>query len=457
MNTFDNIETPFASHITRGPAPRWQRKQLEEVLTPKRSATPQADRFIPNRAAMNLEAAQFSLSAAAAEEEMLSSPKAEYQRSVQTLLMNDTQSKILSFKGSKAPMPQEDLQSELRVVYTQNKGETAAKKSMRYIPQSSDRVLDAPEMRPDYYLNLVDWSSTNVVSVALGDTVYLWNATSGEINELCRTETAEDYVCSVSWVENGSALAIGYSNSTVQIWDVARQKRVRTLHGHDSRVAALAWNSHILTSGCKNGAIFNHDVRIAEHHVATMLGHTQEVCGLKWSTDGKSLASGGNDNLVNIWNENATKAHTFNQHQGAVKALAWCPWQPNLLATGGGTADRTIRFWNTTTGSCLNTIETKSQVSSLLWNKEHKEIISSHGFSNNSLMIWKYPTMAKVTELTGHTQRVLSMAMSPDGTTVMSAAADETLRFWKCFANDAQSKQKKQAEVGSRQLSATIR
>lgn len=50
-------------------------------------------------------------------------------------------------------------------------------------------------------------------------------------------------------------------------------------------------------------------------------------------------------------------------HQAAVKALAWCPWQPNLLASGGGTADRRIRFWNCSTGTCLHDIDTKSQVS----------------------------------------------------------------------------------------------
>ena len=121
-------------------------------------------------------------------------------------------------------------------------------------------------------------------------TVYLWNAGNGEINELCRADNAEEYVCSVSWVDNGSALAIGYSDATVQLWDVTRQKRVRTLHGHDSRVAALAWNGPVLSSGCKTGDIFNHDVRIADHHIATMAGHTQEVCGLKWSPDGRSLA-----------------------------------------------------------------------------------------------------------------------------------------------------------------------
>ena len=42
--------------------------------------------------------------------------------------------------------------------------------------------------------------------------------------------------------------------------------------------------------------------------------------------------------------------------------------------------------------------------------------------------------MVKVAELTGHPSRVLHMAQSPDGTTVVTAAADETLRFWKILS-----------------------
>ena len=45
-------------------------------------------------------------------------------------------------------------------------------------------------------------------------------------------------------------------------------------------------------------------------------------------------------------------------------------------------------------------------------------------------------------ELTGHQARVLHMAQSPDGTTVVSAAADETLRFWKCFDNASEKTKK---------------
>ncbi|KAB0406951.1 hypothetical protein E2I00_006721 [Balaenoptera physalus] len=127
---------------------------------------------------------------------------------------------------------------------------------------------------------------------------------------------------------------------------------------------------------------------------------------------------------------------TFTQHQEAVKAVAWCPWQPNVLATGGGTSDRHIRICNVCSGACLSAVDAHSQVRSILWSPHYKELISGHGFAQNQLVIWKYPTMAKVAELKGHTAQVLSLTMSPDGATVASAAAAETLRLWRCFELD---------------------
>mgnify|MGYP001794757087 CR=1 FL=1 len=57
--------------------------------------------------------------------------------------------------------------------------------------------------------------------------------------------------------------------------------------------------------------------------------------------------------------------------------------------------------------------------------------------------------MSKVTELTGHSCRVLHLAMSPDGQTVVSAAADETLRLWKCFGVDPGKKKSKSISSAS--------
>jgi len=48
--------------------------------------------------------------------------------------------------------------------------------------------------------------------------------------------------------------------------------------------------------------------------------------------------------------------------------------------------------------------------------------------------------MMKVAELLGHTERVLNTALSPDGSTLVSAGADETLRLWKCFTPDPNKK-----------------
>ena len=62
--------------------------------------------------------------------------------------------------------------------------------------------------------------------------------------------------------------------------------------------------------------------------------------------------------------------------------------------------------------------------------------------ARNQLCLWKYPSMVKMGELSGHTSRVLHLTQSPDGTTVVSGAADETLRFWRIFG-DSQDKSSK--------------
>ena len=64
-----------------------------------------------------------------------------------------------------------------------------------------------------------------------------------------------------------------------------------------------------------------------------------------------------------MWHQHSTQpVLRFSEHQAAVKAIAWSPHQHGLLVSGGGTADRCIRFWSTTTGQPLQCIDTGSQV-----------------------------------------------------------------------------------------------
>ncbi|XP_077864199.1 cell division cycle protein 20 homolog [Saccoglossus kowalevskii] len=451
-----------------GPKPRWQRKQDERTgsdgcgnrlalplspstthrrpsasktpsksphnsKSPLNSTTPKckspvADRFIPNRNNMDIDRSHFLLTRAPGEENDGASQK------VLQNALNEGQppdSKILSFK-EKAPRAAEGYHNSLRVLYsTTATTNTTKAHSTRLIPTVPDRILDAPDLRNDFYLKLIDWGSKNVVAAALGCSVYLWSANSGTISHLSEVNEP-DYISGVCWLPGWNVLAVGISNGTVEIWDVELQKCMRRMSGHAGRISSLSWNSNILSSG----SIHNHDVRVAEHHVGSWVNHEQEVCGLAWSQSGEYLASGGNDNIINIWdasNMSGSPLYSFSHHMAAVKALSWCPWQQSVLASGAGIADRTIRFWNVNTGLCLNTIDTGSQVSGILWSQEYKELISGHGYSAYHLAIWKYPSMKKVADLKGHVSRILAMTQSPDEENVMTAGADETLQIWNCF------------------------
>ena len=308
------------------------------------------------------------------------------------------------------------------------------RKTKRKIPKVPFKVLDAPALQDDFYLNLVDWSSQNVLAVGLGSCVYLWSACTSKVTKLCDLGS-DGAITSVSWTHRGGHVAVGTHNGDVQIWDVAKCKKTRSMGGHTARVGTMAWNAHLLASGSRDRMIYLRDVRSPEPHVQKLQGHKQEVCGLRWSFDDQQLASGGNDNKLLIWDSagSSSPVMKFNDHTAAVKAIAWSPHQHGLLASGGGTADRCIRFRNTLTGAPLNCIDTGSQVCNLMWSKNVNEIVSTHGYSLNQIIVWKYPSMTKVSTLTGHTYRVLYLAMSPDGQTIVTGAGDETLRFWNVF------------------------
>jgi cell division cycle 20-like protein 1 (cofactor of APC complex) len=293
-------------------------------------------------------------------------------------------------------------------------------------------VLEAPQIQDDFYLNLIDWGSQNVLAVGLGAAVYLWNAQTAQVSRL--TEVTDDTIASLSWTERGPLLAVGTNGGSMAVWDAQTCQAVRTFKSHKSRVGTLCWNGSILTSGSRDRHIYHHDMRSPKQYVAKLVGHKQEVCGLRWSPDGQYLASGGNDNRLLVWTPHASvPVQTYADHSAAVKAIAWSPHQRGLLASGGGTADRTIRFRNVLTGSNLHSVDTGSQVCNLAWSKNVNEIVSTHGYSQNQIVVWSYPTMTPLARLTGHLMRVLYLAVAPDGQTIVTGAGDETLRFWLAF------------------------
>jgi hypothetical protein len=206
----------------------------------------------------------------------------------------------------------------------------APQKRKRRISKVPFKVLDAPALQDDFYLNLVDWSSQNVLAVGLGSCVYLWSACTSKVTKLCDLAQSEDIVTSVSWAQRGTHLAVGTNRGEVLLWDTIKCKKVRTMAGHSARVGTLAWAGPVLASGSRDRLIYLRDVRVQASFTDRLAAHKQEVCGLKWSFDEPSfLASGGNDNQLHVVDSrNPTQPlQRFSDHTAAVKAIAWSPGQ----------------------------------------------------------------------------------------------------------------------------------
>lgn len=148
--------------------------------------------------------------------------------------------------------------------------------------------------------------------------------------------------------------------------------------------------------------------------------HTQQICGLSFSYDGAMFATGGNDNLCCMFEAQNVLDNTSNNpdgeevftgangirhihtvssssgnvkeitsgselhrwvHGAAVKAIAFCPWRPGLVATGGGSNDKCIHFYHTSSGACLATISVFAQVTSLIWSTTRREICATFGYA----------------------------------------------------------------------------
>jgi cell division cycle 20-like protein 1, cofactor of APC complex len=94
------------------------------------------------------------------------------------------------------------------------------------------------------------------------------------------------------------------------------------------------------------------------------------------------IASGGNDNKFMIWDvRQGVDILKSNKHKAAVKAIAWNPHKPNMVLSGGGTHDQTIKIWNSSTCKIESEIDTGSQVCAMKISPHYNEIVTSHGYS----------------------------------------------------------------------------
>jgi WD40 repeat protein/serine/threonine protein kinase len=287
---------------------------------------------------------------------------------------------------------------------------------------------------------------TQAVSAAWDGTARLWDPNTGrEIRPPFQHAPGPldrgGVVVAACFSPDSRQVATVTGTGAVTVWDVVTGEKVRTLRvpGGDYRGyprAAFQPHGNYLAVGAGDGAVRLWDAA-GEEPVAVLRGHEDLVLDVAFSPDGTQLASAGVDGTVRLWDvpTRSPLAVLRGHETDWVYGLAYSP-DGRLLASAS--RDKTVRLWDTATHEALAILPHGSAVYGVAFSPDGRRLAA--GCADNSIRLWDVATArggggkevleAEVAELHGHEDYVHAVAWSPDGTRLISASGDRTVRIW---------------------------
>jgi WD40 repeat protein len=183
----------------------------------------------------------------------------------------------------------------------------------------------------------------------------------------------------------------------------------------------MAFAANRFASGGSDNYVHLTDLR--SNSASVLSGHHGEIAGLSWSPDGVQLASGGCDNRVIVWGK---EKHRSLEFQSPIQGLTWM--NSGVLAVGDSDSTGNLTLVSLRSETAPMTVSTGAAISGLIFS-DRWGIIMSHKHENYKWEIWN-TDLKRVSSYNGHTNDILNIAGTNDGSFTATIATDETLQIW---------------------------
>ena len=292
------------------------------------------------------------------------------------------------------------------------------------------RILDAETQEATQILaghrciaNTVAWNvdGSRLVSSGEDGLAFVWDAVSGEVLASPENASSGRPRRGATWDPSGQLVAdYTVSSPNVNIWDGTTGAIVSILEA-DFDVGALAWSPDgtQLAYGGENGT-----VEIVDVPQATQVG---DVIAVSWSPDGSMIAGAGQSGILRIWD--AATGALIQEFQGITGGVNSVAWSPNSTRVASGGFDTIVRVWDVSTGQLLAALTGHDgSVKVVAWSPDGSQIASA-SFSpssvEDSLRVWDGNTY----QLIGHRNAglITDMAWNPLGNEVATASFNQFL------------------------------
>ncbi len=253
------------------------------------------------------------------------------------------------------------------------------------------------------------------------DAINLWETATGAHTAILDAHRTPIHF--LAFLPDGTTLVSG-AWRTIKVWDVATRTSAATLSGEVIR--SVSPDGTTLAMGREDGTVDLLEVSTGTS-VAILEGHGDWAGSVAFSPDGATLATGTEDDgTVKLW-EVATGTNTANLegHEHGVFSLAFSP-DGATLASGGGYV---VKLWDVGTGTNYATLKGHEYVVSSVRFSMDGTILAS-GSWDRTVSLWDVVRETRIATLEGHTAWVNSVAFSPDGATLASGASDGTVLLW---------------------------